>query len=347
MLEAEISIIIPIFNEKKHIDNCVNSIIESTDNIEETELLLIDGGSTDGTLEKLKDFEKQYSFIRVIHNEKRKTAPALNIGINNSKGKYIVRLDAHGEFSKNYIKKLVSTLDEMPQEVVNVGGVLETKPGSNTIIARSIAIALSSQAGVGNSDFRTKTINKPQYVPTVAWGAYRREALEEVGLFDESVPSSEDLELSQKLITNGKKIMMIPGVTAVLFSRSTLSRLSRQMFDNGRCVTKENKSSISFYKLRHYVPLMFTSYILSLLLIIVFLFPLVPLILKLIILLPLAIYTILIASQGLVSSIKQKNPLFFFSVPLAIFVTHFFYGLGSIFGLLQMILPLLPTPSRR
>lgn len=347
MSKINTSIIVPIYNESRHIENCINSIIESTDDIETMELLLIDGGSTDGTLERLKNFEKMYSFIRVLNNDKKKIAPALNLGINNSSGKYIVRLDAHSKFPKRYINNLVDALDNLPDEVVNVGGALDTKPGGNSIIAKSIAIALSSKIGVGNSDFRTKEINEPQYVSTVPWGAYRRQALQEVGLFDESVPASEDLELSQKLIANGMKIMMIPDVRATLFTRENFPKLIKQMFDNGRSVTKENKTSISFYRLRHYVPFFFVSYLCFLLLSNIFLFPLIPGIYTNIFMLPLILYFILILLEGGFRSIKEMQPIYLAFVPLTLFIIHFSYGFGSIYGLFQRIIPSLPNLGRR
>ena len=60
------SIIIPVFNEKDYIERCIESVISSTEGIENMELLLIDGGSTDGTQEVIKKFVDRHKFIKIF-----------------------------------------------------------------------------------------------------------------------------------------------------------------------------------------------------------------------------------------------------------------------------------------
>jgi hypothetical protein len=168
-----------------------------------------------------------------------------------------------------------------------------------------------------------------------------------VGLFDETVPASEDLELSQKLIASGKKIMMIPGVKATLFSRATLGSLTSQMFDNGRSVTKENKTTLSFYKLRHYIPLLFVSYIFLLAVSGFYLFPYMPNIIKFIALTPLFAYLGLILSTGLIHAIKFTEIAYLILLPMILLSIHVTYGMGSLYGIMQIIIPSLPSLDRR
>ena len=205
-MKPEVSIIIPILNERDHIEKCVESVINSTKNISDMELFLIDGGSTDGTLDILSTLSSKYNFIKVLHNEKKMIGAGINIGINHSKGDYIVRLDAHAIFPDGYIEVLLKAIKNADRDIVNIGGALTTLPSENDIIAKSIAIALSSRIGVGNSPFRVAEIEEPKFVETVPFGIYRKEVFKDLGLFNENVPRSEDLELSQRIINSGNRI---------------------------------------------------------------------------------------------------------------------------------------------
>ncbi len=345
--EPEVSIIIPILNEREHIEKCVDSVINSTNGIAEMELLLVDGGSTDGTLAILNDLSNKHSFIKVLHNEKKMIGAGINIGINNSKGNFIVRLDAHAIFPAGYINKLLLAIKDADPEVVNIGGALSTLPSEDDLIGNSIAIALSSRIGVGNSPFRVGKINESKFVSTVPFGIYRREVFEELGLFNENVPRSEDLELSQRIINSGKKILMIPDVSATYFSRGNISSFIKQQFDNGRCVTKEHRDSVSFYKIRHIIPLLFVLY-----LIILGSFQLNFLkdlnsTLGLIISFPFYLYCFAVLSTGFFHMLNQLKPLYFLMVPFILLCLHCSYGIGSLYGIMQIIFPKLPTKSVR
>jgi succinoglycan biosynthesis protein ExoA len=133
------SIIIPVLNEEKYIEACINSIVLSTKKIEDMELIIVDGGSDDDTLRIIKGLIKIYPYIKLFHNGRQTTPISLNIGINNSSGKYIIRLDAHAEYAPGYINKCIISLDSSSNDVANVGGEIITKPGSNSLISNSIA----------------------------------------------------------------------------------------------------------------------------------------------------------------------------------------------------------------
>lgn len=345
--ELEVSIIIPILNEREHIEKCVESVINSTYGISDMELILVDGGSDDGTLAILSGLSKKHSFIKVLHNEKRMIGAGINIGINNSKGKYIVRLDAHAIFPTGYINKLLEAIKAADQEVVNIGGALSTLPSEDDLIGNSIAIALSSRVGVGNSPFRVGKINESKFVSTVPFGIYRREVFKELGLFNENVPRSEDLELSQRIIYSGRKILMIPDVGATYFSRGSISSFIKQQFDNGRCVTKEHRDTVSFYKIRHIIPLLFVLYLM-----ILSIFQLDFAIgpnntLDLIISLPFYAYCLIIFSMGLFHMLKESKLFYHLLIPFALLCLHLSYGIGSLYGIMQIIFPKLPTKSVR
>ena len=376
---VEVSIMIPILNEEEYIESTVYSVINGTENIENMEFFLVDGGSTDKTLEILDKLSKKYSFIKVLHNEKKEIAPALNLAISESSAKYIVRMDAHADFPNGYVHKLVNALKGLPNDVVNVGGIIETRPPNNSLIAQSIAIVSSSKIGVGNTTFRTENITEPRYVNTVPFGAYRKEALKKVGCFSENVPTSEDLELGRKLLKAGMKILMLPDVKSTYISRPDIKSFLIQHFDNGRCVTKENRGGIqsyyfslkdlfsslknkvkqekidiedgnealSFYQTRHYIPLFFSLYLIGLLFLHKLYLSSNTGSLFTIFYIPIIIYTIMICSFGFINAIKKMRPFLIIMLPIALLCLHLSYGFGSLYGIIQLIFPTLKSPSRK
>jgi glycosyltransferase involved in cell wall biosynthesis len=95
-----LSVICPVLNGEKYItDNILTFFINSK--IQEKELLIIDGGSNDRTIEIVTDWCQKYSNIKLIHNPHKYVPYALNIGIKESNGQFISRLDVHTVYPKN------------------------------------------------------------------------------------------------------------------------------------------------------------------------------------------------------------------------------------------------------
>lgn len=151
----------------------------------------------------LPSYRKKYPrLIKVFDNPKKIVPFAMNIGIKNSKGKYIIRLDAHAEYANDYFSKCVHYLDNI--EVDNVGGTMETR--ARTRMGLNIAKMLSSKFGVGNSQFRTD--GKSGYVDTVPFGAFKREVFSKYGGYDERLVRNQDNELNYRIRKNGGRIFL-------------------------------------------------------------------------------------------------------------------------------------------
>ena len=102
-----VSIIIPCYNAQKYIDACINSLIEQT--YQNWEAILINDGSTDNTLELIKNFESKDDRIIVFSQDNAGPSSARNKGINNATGEFIFFLDADDILINNAISTLVST----------------------------------------------------------------------------------------------------------------------------------------------------------------------------------------------------------------------------------------------
>ena len=85
--EIKISIIMPSLNVREYIEECMDSVINQT--LKDIEIICVDAGSVDGTLEILEKYAKKDKRIKLIHSDKRSYGYQVNLGINNSNGEYI------------------------------------------------------------------------------------------------------------------------------------------------------------------------------------------------------------------------------------------------------------------
>ena len=328
------SIIIPVLNEERFIEGCIESVVSNTDDIEKMEIIIIDGGSEDTTVEIVKKISSKYQNVILLHNPKKITPISLNLGIKESSGEFIVRLDAHALYSKNYVNKCIQVLENSDENIGNVGGFIETKSTNSSIFSRAVSLCLSSIFGVGISKFRISKPTKKEFVDTVPFGCFRRSLFDELGFFNEEEPRNEDLEFNQRILRADKKIILDPDIHSTYFSRSTLNKLFSQQFDNGKIVTNKYRGKESFHKLRHFVPLLFFTYLLSIPFFSLFentYFTEANLYLY-----PGFLYLILNVSFSIFIALRNKDILLFPSLIFVFFVIHFSYGLGSFFGLFQI-----------
>ena len=122
-----LSIIIPAYNAEKFIDRCSKSIInEITDN---TEIIIIDDESTDNTYEICKEYESEYSNIRVIHKTNEGVSVARNVGIENAKGKYILFLDSDDWLEPTAIEHLFNLYYQTGADIVSGNALRHTDLG--------------------------------------------------------------------------------------------------------------------------------------------------------------------------------------------------------------------------
>jgi len=196
--EVAVSVVMPVYNEEKYIDRCIQSLLLQDYPKEAMEWIFVDGMSADRTVEIISGYAERYPDLISIYENPNRTVPcAMNIGISKARGKYIMRLDAHAEYAPDYISKCVYYLDTTDAE--NVGGVAETK--ALTEFGCTIAKMLSTRFGVGNSCFRTG--GGSGYVDTVPFGAFRREVFEKYGNFDERLTRNEDNEINYRIRKKG------------------------------------------------------------------------------------------------------------------------------------------------
>lgn len=319
-----VSIVMPIYNEEKYIENCIESLLKQDYPLDLMEWIFVDGSSNDTTCDLIEDYIVKYPKLIKLLNNPNKTVPyAMNIGIKAAKGKYIIRLDAHAEYDNDYISKCVHYLDVTDAD--NVGGIAETK--SRGFVGNCIAKMLSSKFGVGNSQFRTN--GKSGYVDTVPFGAFRKEVFERLGGYDERLTRNQDNEMNYRIRKNGGKIYLADDIHFSYYCRDSIKGITDMAVKNGMWNVITMKLCPGTMGMRHFVPL---AFLLSLILL-----PILSMLVKPLIYfwgVEIALYIVLDFCFSLKASENTKT-LLFLMILFPIF--HITYGLGSVKGLLKLL----------
>jgi glycosyltransferase involved in cell wall biosynthesis len=286
------------------------------------EVLVVEGNSQDKTKEIVQRYSQKYHFIRLLDNPKKTTPISMNIGIKNSRGEVILKIDAHTVYNKNYLINCLRALKKYKAD--NVGGVLIAKPAEKTLVAKAIAFSLSSFFGSGNSYFRTGS-KRPREADTVAFGCYRKDVFKRIGLYNEKLTRGQDMELNQRLKKAGGKIILAPDILAYYYPKASLRDFWAHNIKDGFWATYPLKFVKMPLKLRHYVPLIF---VLSIIISALFFSSLFKLIIIFYIL-----FSFYFSSK---TALKEKDIRYLFLMPIVFAIRHIGYGLGSIWGLLNI-----------
>lgn len=338
-MKPSLSIIIPCRDEEKYVERCLKSVVEQDYPKEDMEVLVVDGMSKDKTREIIKENFSQYPFIRILENPDKFTPFGLNIGIREAKGEIIARMDAHATYEKDYLSKCVKYLKE--READNVGGIIKTLPGRETIMAKAIALCLSHPFGAGNSYFRIGS-KEPQFVDTVFGGCYKREVFEKIGYFNEKMIRSQDLEFNLRLRGSGGKILLVPDIVSYYYAQPTLLGFLKHNFLDGIWITYPLKFGVQAFSWRHLTPLAFVTVLFLSYLIghfstfFRFLF---------------YFFTIFYILVNLYASFRvserQKDLGYIFIMPFVFAIRHFAYAAGSLLGLSKVLINLIKVVFRK
>lgn len=220
------SILVPVRNEEVHLERTLEGILaQRLDG--EFEVLVIDGDSSDRTREIAEAFAGRDSRVRVFENPERRTPNALNIGLRNARGEYVVRMDAHTRYPPDYIARGVARLEAGGVDCVCGPPIPE---GVNAW-SRRVELALGTYLGAGAGMFRRPS--EEVEVDTTYTGVWRRSTLVEHGGWDEGWPTNQDSELCARIAEAGGRSVCIPEMASYYVPRQSLSGLWKQYWSYG------------------------------------------------------------------------------------------------------------------
>jgi len=203
-MDAEISIIIPVFNVEKYIGICLESVINQT--FRNLEIILVNDGSTDGSGKICDEYAARDSRIRVIHQENKGVSAARNEGLRLSSGKYVGFVDGDDWIDDDMLSFLLEMADAYDADIATCGYYVNNKADPDLdlecetkIISQEKSIRMSLElkefcfdSGVFNKIFRSKI-------------------LKENGIeFEDEIAIGEDMLYLCKCIMSSGKIVYSP-----------------------------------------------------------------------------------------------------------------------------------------
>lgn len=217
----------PVLNERDYLRRAVETVL-GQDIPGPAELVLALGPSTDGTNELAAELAAGDDRIVLVDNPDADIPIGLNLAIRAARHATIVRVDAHSELDPTYARRAVATLDRV--RAANVGGVM--RADGRTPFQRAVARAYNSPIGLGGGAYHGGT--QEGEAESAYLGVMRRDVLEEVGLFDESIRRGEDWELNLRIRRAGYRVWFDPTLAVTYWPRESWTRLVRQFSATGR-----------------------------------------------------------------------------------------------------------------
>jgi succinoglycan biosynthesis protein ExoA len=251
---ARISVIVPMLNEGNHVESLVDSLA-AQDWAGALEVIVADGGSTDGSVERLTDAANRAGLpLELISNPAGWVSQGLNACIREASGDLIVRMDCHSRYPPDYLRLCADAASETG--AWNVGGIVIAD--GRTTGERATAFAMSSAFG-GIGWTRHAARGGRSEVDTVTYGAFRPEAFARAGLFDESLGRNQDDELNFRLRRAGGTIVLDPRIRTFYTPRGALGAVFRQYHEYGYWKVPVMLRHGSVLSLRSLAPLAFVG----------------------------------------------------------------------------------------
>ena len=270
------SIVLPCYNVSKYVTKCLESIIKN--DMSSCEVLIIDDGSTDDTIEKCRDFISQYSSggyhsasIEIISQENAGVSSARNLGIRHAQGEYIVFVDPDDEVDASLIDRLdkkISSYQNKPDLVI-WGHWSINVDSSNRETARYQVLPNRQYELFSNKEVMDELF--PRYIgysveqvqhwashgsfePKHEWGAcwrvaYKRTLLVENRIyFNERIRLKEDSMFNENALVYTNSVVTIPEALYYYYIRNTGSMkkvLSGPLIENKKELFLERKRIVS------------------------------------------------------------------------------------------------------
>ena len=323
-----VSIVVPCYNEEATILQLLDAVLAQTYPQSQMEIIIADAFSQDQTRERINMFQRDHDglSLRVVDNERRIIPTALNLAIKELRGEIIVRLDAHSQPNPEYVACCVQALEE--GKGANVGGVWEICSGGKGWIAESIAVAAAYPLGVGDAMYRLNP--KAGAVDTVPFGAFRRELIDQIGGFDETLLTNEDYEFNTRIRQSGGVVWLDPQIRSIYFARASLLELARQYGRYGFWKWRMLKRYTNTIRWRQALPPLFTASLIVLAVLSIW-FSSARWFLSIEILL----YLLVLVAASVQTEFRDHKPFLIVGLPLSILIMHLSWGCGFLFSIIS------------
>lgn len=234
MNNSDISIILPVYNGERYIENTLNSILSQS--FDRFEIIAIDDGSRDRSRDILKKYAQKDSRVRVYEQENHGISATRNRGIQESSAPYIMFCDHDDEYLPGYIEQAYKIINESNADFVKFGCKEVYIDGARIVREHVESPHDQTYCGANVKEFLLEYQNDNEYI----WdGIYTKEILELINGFDEKYKSGcEDLALILDLAEKAKFCICKPDIYYIHNIRNSFST-SRKYDENVYCDVME------------------------------------------------------------------------------------------------------------
>lgn len=251
----KLSIGIVAYNEESFLPNLLSNIKAQTYPHELIEILLIDSCSTDRTkviMEEFRNKNEDFYSIQVLDNSKKVQAAGWNVALRNFTGDVLARIDAHTKVIPEYSERVMKNINE--GEMV-VGGIRPSiiendTPWSNILLQVENSL-------FGSSINSSRRSGEKKYVKTMFHAAYRREVLDNVGVFNEKLLRTEDNEFHYRIREQGYKLCYDPTIISYQYTRDNFKKMIKQKYGNGYWIGLTLRTCSGCISIYHLIPFVF------------------------------------------------------------------------------------------
>ncbi|TET81009.1 MAG: glycosyltransferase [Candidatus Heimdallarchaeota archaeon] len=315
---SSISLIIPTYNNDSTLRACLESIKKQS--LVPNEIIIADGHSTDDSINIAKEYD-----CKIVYEDRGTRAAACNEALKIAQGDIIVFTDSDIVADKEWLKNLSETFNKMDHEVACVAGPHLEYP-DESLFGKAVSAIYDTIFG-GRWSEQVKSIfdKEERFVQSAAGcnAAYRREAIEEVLPFNESLLTAEDTDINYRLIQKGKKLFFTP--SAIIYhqrpQRHKTFRNKSKKYAIGKIqFFRTHKVGLELW---HLLPVLYflTGLFLSIVLF-------VNLWIGVGVAVYFGLYIIAIQIASIVQTIKYRQWQFLFMLPLMFIEGHIFWSLG-------------------
>ncbi|WP_422071317.1 glycosyltransferase family 2 protein [Tranquillimonas rosea] len=227
----DVAVVVPVLNEAGAIEACLRSLLESDDFARRTQVIVADGGSTDGTQQIVRDLaEHAFPNISLIDNPDRLQSAAVNRAAMDQPAprKLLIRCDGHSVYPEGYVRRVAEALTARP-EAASVATVMDAT--GNRGFQRAAAWVTDTPIGSGGSAHRGG--RRSGWVDHGHHAGFRLDWFRRIGGYDPAFSHNEDAEYDYRLAQAGGRVWLESDIRLQYAMRPTLAALWRQYMNYG------------------------------------------------------------------------------------------------------------------
>lgn len=200
-----ISIIVPVYNNEKYLKKCIDSLIRQT--YKNIEIILIDDGSSDSSLDICNEYGRKDKRIKVISQNNSGANVARHNGIKNSTGDYCMFVDSDDWIEKDSVEILINYLKEENYDIIKFNGITEpNKKLKNYYDLKELSSKKMKKEELFDLLINTKILNN------MCFSIYKSKLFKNISVSNEKISNCEDFLTNLEVYTKVKNVLFISNI---------------------------------------------------------------------------------------------------------------------------------------